>query len=232
MSLNMNTMLKADILDRYNFRCQHRHDGFKHPRCYEKARMKGERIGFLDIESGGSLDADWGFVFTYGIKRLDGDILYGCIKPAEVRAPLMDGGTKDKVLLEKFCKDVKEFDTLVVYYGKDTGFRGQRHDIPFLRTRCAKWGLDFPEWKQVKIIDLYDIVKKYFKLSRRSMENACRLFGIKSKASPFNQEVWQDALTGYQPALDYILEHNLQDVVATEKLFKKVIRYRETRSVI
>lgn len=232
---NVNEMLKAEMLDRLNYRCIHRHDGMKggHPKCYEKARAKGERIGFLDIESGGSLDADWGFVLTYCIKELDGKILSGAITPAEVRAPLMSGGTKDKRLLEQFCKDVWNFDTLVVYYGKDTGGRFQRHDIPFLRTRCAKWGVKgFPEWKQIKVIDLFDIVKKYFKLSKRSMQNACRLFGIKSKGLPFNMEVWQDALSGHKEAMDYIMKHNIQDVQSTEALYKAVICYKETRTKI
>lgn len=217
-----------------NFRCRHRHSGLTHPKCYDKARKKKERIGFLDIESGGSLDADWGFVLTYCIKRLDGDIIQRSITPAEIKKPLMDGtGTKDKKLLEQFCKDVWEFDTLVVYYGKDRSGKYQRHDIPFLRTRAARWGVEgFPEWKQIKVIDVFDIISGKFKLSKRSMQNACRLFGIKSKGLPFNMEVWQDALAGHQPALDYILAHNLEDVLSLEKLYKKVIGYKETRTKI
>lgn len=231
--VEVNNMLKAEMLDRHNFRCKHRHNGFDHPACYDYARKDGERIGFLDIESGGSLDADWGFLLTYCIKQLDGPIIEGSITPAEVRKPLMNNGTKDKRLLQKFCKDVWNFDTLVVYYGKDTGGRYQRHDIPFLRTRAAKWGVKgFPMWKQMKIIDLFDIVKAKFKLSKRSMANACRLFGIKSKASPFNMEVWQDALAGHQAALDYIMKHNREDVISTEKLFKKLMSYRGTRGKI
>jgi hypothetical protein len=159
--LNVNDMLKEELLDRLNFRCVHRHNGMPggHPQCYALERKKGERIGFLDIESGGSLDADWGFVLTYCIKKLDGPILSGRIAPADVRKPLMRGGTKDKRVMEKFCKDVWNFDTLVVYYGKDRGGRYQRHDIPFLRTRAARWGVKgFPEWKQIKVVDLYDII--------------------------------------------------------------------------
>ena len=229
-TIEVNNMLKVEMLDRHNFRCKHRHNGFEHPACYDAAKKCGERIGFLDIESGGSLDADWGFLLTYCIKKLDGPIIKRSITPAEVRKPLMSGGTKDKKLLEKFCKDVWEFDTLVVYYGKDTGGRYQRHDIPFLRTRAAKWGVEgFPTWKQMKIIDLFDIVKAKFKLSKRSMANACRLFGIKAKGSPFNMEVWQDALAGHQAALDYIMKHNIQDIISTEELFKKLMPYRGTR---
>lgn len=231
--LDLNLLKKDQILDLYNFRCVHRHSGITHPKCYAEARGQEERIGFLDIESGGSLDADWGFVLTYCIKALDGPIISGSITPAEVRAPLMTGGTKDKRLMEKFCKDVWNFDTLVVYYGKDTGGRYQRHDIPFLRTRCAKWGVKgFPAWKQIKVIDIFDIVKKYFKLSRRSMQNACRLFGIKSKGLPFDMEIWQDCLSGHKPALEYVMKHNILDVNSTEELYKEVIKYRGTRTKI
>ena len=107
--------------------------------------------------------------------------------------------TKDKKVVEQFCRDVTNFDTLVVYYGKDRGGRWQRHDIPFLRTRAARWGVKgFPEWKQIKVIDLFDIVSGKFKLSKRSLANACRLFGIKAKGLPFNQEIWQDALAGHK----------------------------------
>lgn len=230
---NLNLLLKADILDMYNFKCKHRHDGFSHPKCYREERKKGERIGFLDIESGGSLDGDWGFVLTYCIKKLDGDIIKRSIKPAEVRAPIMAGGTKDKKLMEKFCKDVWNFDTLVVYYGRDGKGKWQRHDIPFLRTRCARWGVKgFPEAKQMRVIDVFDIISGKFKLSKRSMQNACRLFGIKSKGLPFNMEVWQDCLAGHQKALDYVMAHNIEDVVSLEKLWKKVIGYKNTRTKI
>lgn len=233
--MNLNNMLKEEILDRYNFRCEHRHNGLPtgHPKCYDKTRENPERIGFLDIESGGSLDADWGFCFCWSIKALDGPMISCSITPKEIRAPLMKGGTKDKRVLEQFCMDVWKFDTLVVYYGKDTGGRYQRHDIPFLRTRAAKWGVEgFPQWRQVKVVDLYDIVRGKFKLSHRSMRDACRLFGIPSKASPFNVDVWQDALAGHQPALDYILKHNIEDVISTEALWKKVICFKETRTKI
>lgn len=237
MSLEINNMLKAELVDRLNYRCVHRHDGMPggHPQCYARARKQYERIGFFDIESGGSLDADWGFDLCYCIKAMDGPITEGVIAPAEVRKSLMNGGgTKDKKLLEKFCKDVWKFDTLVVYYGKDTGGRYQRHDIPFMRTRAAKWGVEgFPTWKQMRVIDVFDIIKKYFKLSRRSMKSGCTLYGIDCKMKhPFVMDVWQDAICGHKAALDYILAHCREDVVSLEKLYKKVIGFKGTRTNI
>ncbi len=231
--INLNKLKKQEILDRYNFRCKHRHNGMSHSVCYEKARKCGNRIGFLDIESGGSLDADWGFVFCYRIKALDGPIIKGDITSAEIRAPIMGGGTKDKNVVSKFCKDVWNFDTLVVYYGKDRGGRYQRHDIPFLRTRAMRWGVKgFPLWHEIRVIDVFDIVSRKTKLSKRSMANACRLFGIHAKGLPFNVEVWQDALAGHQKALTYIGKHCDQDVVSLEDLYKKIIPYMETSSPI
>lgn len=224
---NLNKLLKAEILDRFNFRCKHRHNGLTHPSCYEKEKGGGERIGFLDIESGGSLDADWGVVLSYAIKPLDGKIIHAMIKPKDI----LNKNVRDKHLLEQFCKDVWKFDTLVVYYGRDAGGRYQRHDIPFLRTRAAKWGVEgFPRWHEMKVVDVYDIIRGKFKLSRRKLIDACRLFGFKNNAQPFNVDIWLDALQGKQYALNYVLfDHNDHDVIALEEVWKRVIQYRETR---
>ncbi len=232
--LDINLMLKDEILDRYNFRCTHRHNGMPggHPNCYAKARDKKERIGFLDIETGIAFDAQWGFVICWRLKELDGEIMGDTIRPAEIRANLRKGATRDKRILESFCKAVWNFDTLIVYYGKDSGIR-QRHDIPFLRTRCAKWGVKgFPEWKQIKVIDAYDIVRGKFKLHRNRMLDACNLLGIKSKGSPFDTDTWLDAYTGHKDAIEYIGKHCDEDVVSTEMLWKAVNQYKGTRTKI
>ena len=64
------------------------------------------------------------------------------------------------------------------------------------------------------------------------MDDACRFFGIPSKATPLNPDIWQDALCGEKKAIDYILQHNKEDVISLEKLWKKVIDYKPTESWI
>ena len=194
-----------------------------HYGCYLKETGK-EKIGFLDIESGGSLTADFGYVFCYCILSLDGKLKCGVIKPKDLK----NGKVRDKKVVQKFCDDVKEFTKVVVYYGRDGKWR---HDLPFLRTRAAKWGIkNFPKWKELKVQDVYDIIKTKFKLSRSSQMNACRILGINYGQNRVNPNIWQDALTGNKKALDYIFLHNKEDVYDLRSLWKKVIEYKETES--
>jgi hypothetical protein len=64
------------------------------------------------------------------------------------------------------------------------------------------------------------------------MKDACDLFGIESKASPFVTDIWQDALTGWPDAIEYICKHCDEDVIALEKLYKEVIKYKGTRTKV
>jgi uncharacterized protein YprB with RNaseH-like and TPR domain len=214
--------------DRMGFRCIHGHTGYSHPNCYDKEKGLVNRIGFLDIESCDLL-ADWGFALSYCIKELGGKVLKGLLTPEEVRNPKV----RDKNLLKQFCKDLEKFDTLVVYYGKDTGGRFQRHDIPFMRTRAIKWRLtNFPKEKEKKIVDVYDVVKAKLKLKRNTMQQACTHCGIPSKTTPHDWEVWQRARDGNQAALNKVLRHNVEDVVALEKLWEVVYPYKRVKVLI
>jgi len=196
----------------------------QHYNCYLRERHKEINIGFLDIESS-DLHADFGYVFSYCILPLHGKLISRCIRSSEVK----DGKRRDKRLLEQFCKDVRNFQTLVVYFGRDGKYR---HDIPFLRTRAVKWGIkDFPKWKEIKVQDVYDIIKQKFKLKRSGQINACSLFGIRDrKPHPINWDIWQDAMCGSKEALDYILLHNKEDVKDLKALWKKVVDYKQSLS--
>ena len=221
MKAPIRRLKKDEIIYLAEHQCRHRHTYLDHYSCYTKEKHLDKKIGFFDIESGGSLTADFGYMFSYCIKELNGKTISNCITSDEIKTLKFD-----KRLVTDLCKDLRKFDTLVVYYGKD--FRN-RHDFPFSRTRAVKWGLDdFPKWKELKIIDVYDIIKNKFKLARSSMLRACSLFDIGAKTHPINFEVWQGALAGNQKALDYIITHNKEDVVSLEKLWVKVFNYKET----
>lgn len=227
---NMMTATGEDLIWLRDHRCNaHGHRFTSHFNCFLKENHIDERIGFLDIESGGSLTADFGYLLSYCIKKLDGKILKRVITQHEVRTSRL----RDKRMIKQFIKDCKEFDTLVVYYGKDTGGRFNRHDIPFLRTRAARWGIKgFPKDGELNIIDLYDVVKGKFKLCNNKMVTACRILDIESKGSPIIPEIWQNALAGIQKALNYIIKHNVEDVKSTEELYKAVYHYKPGKSKI
>ena len=218
----------SDHYDRKSFRCIHGHTGESHRRCYDQAKGKTDRIGVFDIESS-DLIGDWGFPLSYCLKSIDGRIRKRVLTSEEV----LDDKQRDRRLIEQFCEDVLDFDSLVVYYGKDTGGRYQRHDMPFMRTRAEYWKInDFPKEKSLVIIDLYDTVKSKFKMKRNTLQHACMLCGIPSKQTPHDFKVWQRARDGNKTALRKILAHNAEDVVSTEALFKRVYPYKRVRVLI
>ena len=177
-----------------------------------------ERVGFLDIEAS-NLRATFGIIYTYCIKELDGPIISRSISLDDLYT-----GVFDKNLLKQFIEDAKQFDRFVLHYGENGRF-----DIPFMRTRAVKWGLDFPKYKSMYVSDTYPILKNQFKLHSNRLETACTFFDIPSKQHKLNPDVWLDMITGnkkrMKKALDYIQTHNEEDVISTEKLWKKISGY-------
>jgi uncharacterized protein YprB with RNaseH-like and TPR domain len=209
--VNLNRLKKDEILWLYNHRCEHSKRFTEHPACYKGELAIPEKIGFIDIETTG-LQAQFGYIFCFSLKELDGKIVHRLITPQEIRTYKFDKG----VIID-FLKAIKGYDRLVGYYSKDNRF-----DMPFLRTRALKWGLDFPGWRDILFTDVYDLIRPKLKLNRNRMEVACELLGIPSKQHRLTPEVWQRAQAGSPKALAYILKHCDEDVVSLEALYKRV----------
>jgi len=173
-----------------------------------------ERIGFLDIETS-NLSATFGYIFSYCIKELDGPILERVLTPAEVKS-----GAFDRGLMIDCNRDMRKFDRLIVFWGKD-----RRHDIPFLRTRAAYYDLEFPLYKELIVNDLWDICKNKLRLHSNRLQAACDFFDIPAKQHKLEPTQWQKAMAGDKKALAFILEHNREDVISTEALWKKIQKY-------
>jgi len=206
----------------------------EHPNCYFQDLESGylnipqgheERIGFLDIEAS-NLKGTFGYMFSYCIKLLDGEVIKRVVLPRDIKN---NDQWLDRGLCIQFCKDVQQFDRLVVYWGKDW-----RYDVPFLRTRTLYWKqialrdgdteiaeqLSFPVHAELYVEDLYDTVKKKFRLHNNRLATFCRFMNIESKGHPLDPETWNRALAGHQDALDYIVTHNVEDVHSTEEAWK------------
>lgn len=198
---------KDEILKLSLQRCQHGHNFIDHPQCF-KDTSATEKIGFLDIESS-NLNCSYGFILSYCIKELDGPVIKRVLSTTEIR-----GKDKDKKLVAELCKDLMKFDRVVTYYG--TGF-----DCKMIRARAMLYNLDFPLYKQVKHTDVYYIVKHKLNLHSNRLQAACEYFDIPAKGHRLLPRVWTEAITGDPKALDYILEHNIEDVECLETLYKK-----------
>ena len=167
------------------------------------------------ISHNSNLRADFGVVFSYCIKELDGELITNVVAPQEIRK-----GMYDKRIMKDLCSDLRKFDKVITFYGS-------RFDLPFLRTRAVYYGLDFPIYKEVLHQDAYYIVKNRFLLHRNRLETACRFFNIPCKEHPLKPDIWFEAMGGKKKALDYILEHNKEDVISLELLWKKINFYSQ-----
>ena len=215
--INFNRLLKREMLFLFNHRCkEHGRRYTEHPKCFLKdfkdKLEQPEVIGFLDIETS-NLNADFGYIFCYSIKELDGELIHRSVTPEEIIVKYQF----DKNLMKQFNKDIQRFDRLVVYWGKD-----RRHDVPFLRTRALVHRLPFPEYKDKFITDVYDWVRNKCNLSRNRLENIARLLNVPAKQHRLDPVRWNRAQAGHIPSLKWIQKHCDEDVISLEGAFKRL----------
>lgn len=211
-------MTKDEIVWLSENRCKHGHPYLSHYNCYLDEAGREEKIGFLDIEST-NLNSDFGYIFSYCIKEKGGEILGRAVTTREIR-----GGVYDKKLMQECVKDIRKFDRIVTYYGT-------KFDLPALRTRCLYWGISFPKYKELVHTDVYPIVKNRLNLHRNRLETACNFLDIPSKEHRLEPDIWFAAMGGDKKALEYILEHNKEDVISLELLWTRLKEYARTPQV-
>lgn len=207
--MNFANLKKVDIIKRSHYKCQHGHTGLAHPNCYSEETGDKEKLGFLDIEAS-NLNANFGFILSYCIKRENGEVIKNLITPEEIWS-----GDFDKRLSEDLCGHIREFDRVLTYYGA-------RFDIPFIRTRCIYQKVEFPLYQEVKHTDVYDIAKRKLNLHSKRLGVICDFFGIAAKGHPIKPEIWNKCCAGDQKSLDYVLTHNIEDVEALENLYHRI----------
>lgn len=205
---------KTEIVWLTNHTCEaHRKSYLEHYNCYVKEQPNKERTCVLDLETS-NLKADYGIVLTWCIKPLDSEkIEFDVITVADIKKGR--NGDEDRRVVQSCIKAMSNYDKVIGYYSK-------RFDLPFLRTRALNMGLDFPFFGSIAHIDVYDIIKTRFNLSRKTQENACRNLLGETEKNHVKGNIWRDAARGDKKALGYVLEHNKRDVRDLQKLYLKV----------
>lgn len=210
-------MTKAELVWLAENLCQaHSHSYLTHYPCFLKENPPQspfrEKVGFLDIESTG-LKGNWDFALCYSLKELGGGISGRHLTPKEIRTYKFD-----KKLIDELIKDVKKYDRIITYYGS-------RFDIPFIKTRAEKWGLDFPAYRDLWQTDTYDLAKRNLLLHSTRLQHVCSLMGIPSKQHPLDPDLWQRAQSGDVPSLETVKTHCDEDVIALEAATLRLQKY-------
>ena len=207
-------LTKAEIIYLGSHTCKaHRHSYLTHYNCYLKDAPERERTAILDLETS-NLKADYGILLTYCIKPLgSGNILKGVITAKDIKKGRH--GDEDRRIVTDCIADMAQFDKVITYFGK-------RFDMPYLRARALHMDVDFPFFGTIQHIDVFDIVKHRFCMSRKSQEVACRFLLGHTDKTHFDGSIWRDAARGDKKALAEVLDHNIKDVTDLERLYLKV----------
>lgn len=207
-------------LTKQQYRCQHRHNGYEHPLCYQKYQTETPlKIGYFDIEAS-QLKADFGWLISWVIKHQNQNKYEGYIlTKKDYRSQ-----HRDKTAIQKLIIALQKFDKIVTYYG--TGF-----DIPFVRTRALIHNLQFIPPKTILHLDLYYQVRSKLKLARNRLANVGEVFRL-TKKTPVDTNIWANVGLNYnKKALQYIWDHNIKDTILLEdahNLLKPYIPIRRT----
>lgn len=173
------------------------------------------RVGYLDIESTG-LKGNFAYMLTWYIKKANKDEYdYSIITKKEIFDEKFD-----KRLVEELLEAFNNYDILYTHYGSD-----RRFDMPFIRTRVYKHGLEekFPEYMEKFLLDTYPIARNKLKLHSNRLESIAETLNIKNvRKTKLMGEIWMSATVGNPKALEYIALHNKRDVQLLERVHKKL----------
>lgn len=224
-------MLKAEMLDRFNYKCEHRQNGWNHPACYHRDRKEAmEKVGCFDIETS-NLKANFGIMLSWAIYYPQtGETIYDHITPGDIRK-----GTKDARIVSSACDELRGCDRVITHYGT-------RFDIPFVRTRALYWKrkrdansyeFSFPGYGEVYHTDVWRIAKAKLCLhSNRQGAIGETILGYDEKTR-IHPDIWLDMSYGNpkqrQAAIEYIIDHNVKDVSQLAGNFEALLPYVHLR---
>lgn len=187
------------------------------------------KIGYLDIETSG-LSADFDFAITYALLVRDVDtgkttMRKGRInKQDRIRAEQKNDADRiDEELIAKLVEDISDVDLLIGHW-----FIGKhRHDIPFIRSRCAINSTSgFPKHKMVRYGDTQRWSSQIHRLRNNGLDTIADAYDLSTKKTPISTKRWKNAsLFQSETAIDYIMNHNIKDVIITYKVHKHLEQY-------
>jgi DNA polymerase elongation subunit (family B) len=186
--------------------------------------FEGARFGFYDIETVSGFAANYGAMCSWAIYIAPVEVLEngkveasmnGYIKwDAWKRSEAINPKKFDKRIVKSLVKCIwDEVDVLVGYYSS-------RFDDRYIRTRAGYWGIPFPQYQEKYAYDVWKNIRATHKLGRNTLAQATALYGIEGKNHVI-ADVWNAARVGDPEAMEYVIEHNVEDVKILAELFNK-----------
>ncbi len=188
------------------------------------------KIGYLDIETSG-LTANFDYMICWAMVVRDIDtgkcekVRGSWITPndLEYAKKYSDADLIDQRILYELVEDIEDIDCLIGLW-----FIGKhRHDIPFIRTRCAiNKVAGFPHHRMVRYGDTQKWGSLIHRLSSNGLAMIGDAYGISIKKTQIKTKEWKNAMMfADKKAVGYVYDHNIKDVWLTYKIHKHMEEY-------
>lgn len=169
------------------------------------------KTAIWDIESGG-LDANFDPILCASIKR------FGHKKVKTFRIDKFTiNPWDDKELCNEIAWELETYDVICHHYG-------DRFDLPFLNTRLLYWGTILVDTSAMRTVDTWWTLRYRYKLNSNRLATASEFLGCKNKKTPLSGDIWMKAKCGVKGALDYVVKHNVADVLVLEEVVKTLAK--------
>lgn len=167
----------------------------------------------FDLECS-SLNADFGIVLCGVVKPQDGEPVI--FRADELNRKWKTRRSDDSAVVKALIEELGKYDLLCAH-------NGLKFDLPYLRTRAARWSL--PPVPTPKLIDPVLIARRNLKMSYNGLERLADFLGCNTK-TPVEGAKWMRAsLDGDTEAMDEIVAHCVQDVLMLEQIVQAVKGY-------
>jgi len=173
---------------------------------------------YFDIESAPNIGFFWksGFKLQIGPQNIIKERAIICIcykweEEKEAHFLTWDSKQSDKKMLQQFAKVLNSADEII-------GHNGDRFDLPWVRTRCLKYGIEM--YPKYITIDTLKIARSKFNFNSNKLDYIAGYLGIGHKIkTDFN--LWTDiVLHKDKKAMDAMVKYCKMDVILLEKVFK------------
>ena len=212
-------LTKKDMVWLAEHKCQaHSHDFLSHYDCFLREKPSTaptiETVGVFDVETTG-LRANWSHMLCWCIKEHGKDVIHeDLITKREAR------DKNDYRIIKSAVKEICKHDRIVGWYSSN-------FDIPYVRSRAIKHGIEFPAFKALYHTDLYYVARSKLALHSNRLQAVCEYFGIPAKEHRMTPDLWQRAGAGQQKALQDILFHCREDVISTDTVFDLLLKHTQ-----
>ncbi len=131
-----------------------------------------------------------------------------------------DKKKSDKKLVTDFLKEYNKADMVI-------GYNNDNFDNRWINARALRYGLDVNV--HVKSFDIMKQSKRLFRLPSYSMNYLAKFVGVETKLQHTGLAMWEAIQNGgkreAKKAMKLMIEYNVQDIIVTEQVFLKVVKY-------